>query len=104
MRILVGVKRVVDYAVKVRVAADGRGVELANVKMALNPFCEIAVEEAVRIKERSKDSGGAEVIALSIGAKQCQESLRTALAMGADRAIHLQTDARTDQAVEYSEI
>lgn len=97
MRILVGVKRVVDYAVKVRVAADGRGVELANTKMSMNPFCEIAVEEAVRIKERTKS---AEVVALSIGPKACQETLRTALAIGADRAVHVQTDLRTDQALQ----
>ena len=97
MRILVGVKRVVDYAVKVRVAADCKGVELANVKQSMNPFCEIAVEEAVRIKEKLKD---AEVIALSIGSKSCQETLRSALAIGADRAIHIQSELRTDQGLQ----
>lgn len=92
MRVLVGVKRVVDYAVKVRV--KNGTVDLSNIKMSLNPFCEIAVEEAVRLKE----SGGAtEVVAVSIGPKQCgTETLRTALAMGADRGIHIQTDLRTD--------
>ncbi|GAX11641.1 electron transfer flavoprotein beta subunit [Fistulifera solaris] len=91
MKILVGVKRVVDYAVKVRVAQGT--VELANVKQSMNPFCEIAVEEAVRLKE-SKIAK--EVVALSIGPKQCTETLRTALAMGCDRGIHIQTDLRTD--------
>ena len=89
-----GVKRVVDYAVKVRVAADKKGVELSNVKMSLNPFCEIAVEEAIRMKEK-KIAG--EVVALTIGPKQSQETLRTALAMGADRGIHIETDIRSDQ-------
>ena len=93
MKILVGVKRVVDYAVKVRVGANG--VELKNVKMSLNPFCEIAVEEAVRLKE-NKAAKVSEVVALSIGPKQCQETLRTALAMGCDRGIHIQTDLRGD--------
>eukprot|EP01029_Cantina_marsupialis_P027903 TRINITY_DN774152_c0_g1_i1.p1 TRINITY_DN774152_c0_g1~~TRINITY_DN774152_c0_g1_i1.p1 ORF type:complete len:255 (+),score=110.22 TRINITY_DN774152_c0_g1_i1:30-794(+) len=94
MKVLVGVKRVVDYAVKVRVQPDKMGVMLKNVKMSMNPFCEIAVEEAVRLKE----SGVAdEVIAVSIGPKQSQEVLRTALAMGVDRGIHVQTDIRTDQ-------
>lgn len=93
MKILVGVKRVVDYAVKIRVGSNG--VELKNVKMSLNPFCEIAVEEAVRLKE-NKDAAVSEVVALSIGPKQCQETLRTALAMGCDRGIHLQTDLRGD--------
>ena len=91
MKILVGVKRVVDYAVKVRV--QNNTVDLANVKMSLNPFCEIAVEEAVRLKERK---AAEEVVAVSIGPKQCTETLRTALAMGCDRAIHIQTDLRTD--------
>jgi len=91
MKILVGVKRVVDYAVKVRV--QNKTVDLANVKMSLNPFCEIAVEEAVRLKEKK---AAEEVVALSIGPKQCAETLRTALAMGCDRAIHVQTDMRTD--------
>lgn len=93
MKILVGVKRVVDYAVKVRVDKSGLGVDLNNVKMSMNPFCEIAVEEAIRLKEKKIAS---EVIALSIGPKQCQETLRTALALGADRAIHVQTELRTD--------
>jgi len=84
MKVLVPVKRVIDYNVKVRVKADGSGVDLANVKMSMNPFDEIAVEEAIRLKEAGKAS---EVIAVSIGVKQSQETLRTALAMGADRAI-----------------
>ena len=84
MKVLVGVKRVVDPNVKVRVKADGAGVETANVKMAMNPFCEIAVEQAVRMKEAGAVT---EIVAVSIGAPQCQETLRTALAMGADRAI-----------------
>lgn len=93
MKILVGVKRVVDYAVKVRVGANG--IELKNVKMSLNPFCEIAVEAAVRLKE-NKAANVSEVVALSIGPKQCQETLRTAMAMGCDRAIHIHTDLRGD--------
>ncbi|RMD48888.1 MAG: electron transfer flavoprotein subunit beta/FixA family protein [Alphaproteobacteria bacterium] len=84
MKVLVPVKRVIDYNVKVRVKADGSGVDLANVKMSMNPFDEIAVEEAIRMKEAGKAS---EVVAVSIGVKQAQETLRTALAMGADRAI-----------------
>ncbi|MDU8927090.1 electron transfer flavoprotein subunit beta/FixA family protein [Alisedimentitalea sp. MJ-SS2] len=84
MKVLVPVKRVIDYNVKVRVKADGSGVDLANVKMSMNPFDEIAVEEAIRLKEAGK---AAEVVAVSIGVKQAQETLRTALAMGADRAI-----------------
>jgi electron transfer flavoprotein beta subunit len=84
MKVLVPVKRVIDYNVKVRVKADGSGVDLANVKMSMNPFDEIAVEEAIRLKEAGKAT---EVIAVSIGVKQSQETLRTALAMGADRAI-----------------
>ncbi len=84
MKVIVPVKRVIDYNVKVRVKADGSGVDLANVKMSMNPFDEIAVEEAIRLKEAGKAD---EVIAVSIGVKQCQETLRTALAMGADRAI-----------------
>ncbi len=84
MKVLVPVKRVIDYNVKVRVKADGSGVDLANVKMSMNPFDEIAVEEAIRLKEKGVAS---EVIAVSIGVKQAQETLRTALAMGADRAI-----------------
>lgn len=89
MKILVPVKRVVDFNVKIRVKADGSGVDLANVKMSMNPFDEIAVEEALRIKEAGNAD---EVIAVSIGVKQCQETLRTALAMGADRAILVTTD------------
>lgn len=91
MRILVGVKRVVDYAVKVRV--QNNSIDLSNIKMSLNPFCEIAVEEAVRLKEAKAAD---EVVAVSVGPKQCTETLRTALAMGCDRAIHIQTDKRTD--------
>jgi len=87
MKVLVPVKRVIDYNVKVRVKADNTGVELANVKMAMNPFDEIAVEEALRLKE----AGGAdEVVAVSIGPTQNQETIRTALAMGADRGIHIE--------------
>ena len=90
MKILVPVKRVVDYNVKVRVKADGTGVDIANVKMSMNPFDEIAVEEAVRLKEKG---AATEVVAVSCGVAQCQETLRTALAIGADRAIHVETDA-----------
>jgi len=89
MKVLVAVKRVVDYNVKVRPKADGTGVDLANVKMSINPFCEIAVEEAVRLKEQGIAS---EVVAVSVGVQQCQEQLRTALALGADRAILVLTD------------
>ncbi|MCB1433430.1 MAG: electron transfer flavoprotein subunit beta/FixA family protein [Alphaproteobacteria bacterium] len=89
MKVLVAVKRVVDYNVKIRVKADGSGVELANVKMSMNPFDEIGVEEAVRLKEQGKAT---EVVAVSIGPQQSQETLRTALAMGADRAILVKTD------------
>ena len=89
MKILVPVKRVVDYNVKVRVKSDGSGVELANVKMSMNPFDEIAVEEALRLKEAGKAT---EVIAVSIGPAQASETLRTALAMGADRGILVKTD------------
>ena len=88
MKVLVAVKRVVDYNVKIRVKADGSGVELANVKMSMNPFDEIGVEEAVRLKEAGKAT---EVVAVSIGPAQAQETLRTALAMGADRAILVKT-------------
>jgi electron transfer flavoprotein beta subunit len=88
MKILVPVKRVVDYNVKIRVKADGSGIELANVKMSMNPFDEIAVEEAVRIKEKG---GASEVVAVSIGPAKAQETLRTALAIGADRAILIET-------------
>jgi electron transfer flavoprotein beta subunit len=90
MKILVPVKRVVDFNVKVRVKADQTGVELANVKMSMNPFDEIAVEEALKLKEAGKAT---EVIAVSAGLAACQETLRTALAMGADRAILVETDA-----------
>ena len=88
MKILVAVKRVVDYAVKIRVKADGSGIELANVKMSMNPFDEIAVEEAVRLKEKGTAS---EVVVVSIGSTKTQETLRTALAIGADRAILVET-------------
>jgi electron transfer flavoprotein beta subunit len=88
MKILVPVKRVVDYNVKVRVKSDGSGVDIANVKMSMNPFDEIAVEEAVRLKEKG---GATEVIAVSCGVTQCQETLRTAMAIGADRAILVET-------------
>ena len=90
MKILVPVKRVVDFNVKVRVKSDESGVELANVKMSMNPFDEIAVEEALRLKEAGKAT---EVVAVSVGPIACQETLRTALAMGADRAILVETDA-----------
>ena len=89
MKVLVPVKRVVDYNVKVRVKSDGSGVDIANVKMSMNPFDEIAVEEAVRLKEKGAVT---EVIAVSCGVQQCQETLRTAMAIGADRAILVQTD------------
>ena len=89
MKILVPVKRVVDYNVKVRVKSDGSGVDLANVKMSMNPFDEIAVEEAVRLKEKGVAT---EVIAVSCGVQQCQETLRTAMAIGADRAILVETN------------
>jgi electron transfer flavoprotein beta subunit len=90
MKVLVPVKRVVDYNVKIRVKADGSGVDIANVKMSMNPFDEIANEEAIRLKEKGLAD---EVVAVSLGEAKCQETLRTALAMGADRAIHVQTDA-----------
>ncbi|MER9526302.1 electron transfer flavoprotein subunit beta/FixA family protein [Mesorhizobium sp. M0292] len=93
MKVLVPVKRVADANVKVRVKADGSAVELANVKMAMNPFDEIAVEEAIRLKEAGKAE---EIIVVSIGPQQAQETLRTALAMGADRAILVKTDERTE--------
>jgi len=89
MKILVAVKRVVDFNVKVRVKADGSGVETANVKMSMNPFDEIAVEEAIRLKEAGTAT---EIVAVSCGAQACQETLRTALALGADRAILVETD------------
>src|SRR5512134_2696753 len=90
MKILVPVKRVVDYNVKVRVKPDGSGVDTANVKMSMNPFDEIAVEEAIRLKEKGVAT---EVVAVSCGVAACQETLRTALALGADRAILIETDA-----------
>ena len=90
MKALVAVKRVVDYNVKVRVKSDGTGVDIANVKMSMNPFDEIAVEEAVRLKEKGVVS---EIVAVSCGVAQCQETLRTAMAIGADRAILVETDA-----------
>ncbi len=88
MKILVPVKRVVDFNVKIRVKPDGSGIDLANVKMSMNPFCEIAVEEAVRIKEKG---GGAEVVVVSVGPTKAQETIRTALAIGADRGILVET-------------
>ena len=88
MKVLVAVKRVVDYAVKIRVKADGSGIELANVKMSMNPFDEIAVEEAVRLKEKG---GATEIVVISVGPAKAQETLRTALAIGADRAILVET-------------
>ena len=97
MKVFVGVKRVVDYAAKVRVLADKTGVDLASVKMSMNPFCEIAVEEAIRLKEKK---AAAEVVAVTIGPKASQETLRTALAMGADRAIHVNCDLRADQELQ----
>jgi len=92
MKVLVPVKRVLDYNVKPRVKADGTGVDLANVKMSMNPFDEIAVEEAIRLK----DKGVTEIVAVSIGEQKAQETLRTALAMGADRAILVTTDERVE--------
>ena len=89
MKILVPVKRVVDFNVKIRVKADGSGVELSNVKMSMNPFDEIAVEEAIRLKEQGKAT---EIVAVSIGPQQAAETIRTALAMGADRGILVKTD------------
>lgn len=93
MKALVAVKRVVDYNVKVRVKADGSDVDIGNVKMSMNPFDEIAVEEAVRLKEAGKVS---EIVAVSLGGKKSEETLRTALAMGADRAIHVETDGKLE--------
>ena len=90
MKLLVAVKRVVDYNVKVRVKSDHTGVETSGVKMSMNPFDEIAVEEAVRLKEKGIAT---EIVAVSLGVTQCQETLRTALAMGADRGILVETDA-----------
>src|ERR1700760_168030 len=93
MKVLVAVKRVVDYNVKIRVKADGSGVETANVKMSMNPFDEIAVEEAVRLKEAGKVE---EIIAVSIGPQQAQETIRTALAIGADRGVLVQQDGEVE--------
>lgn len=93
MKILVAVKRVVDYNVKVRARPDGSGVELANVKMAINPFCEIAVEEAIRLKERGVAT---EVVAVSIGPQVAQEQIRSSLALGADRGILVKTDTELE--------
>jgi hypothetical protein len=97
MRAFVAVKRVVDYAVKTRIAASGRGVELAGVKHAMNPFCEIAMEEAVRLKEKKLV---ADITAVTIGGKAAVETLRTALAMGADAAVHIETEMRVDQELQ----
>lgn len=93
MKILVPVKRAIDYNVKVRVKADNSGVDLTNAKMAINPFCEIAVEEAVRLKEKGIAT---EIVVISIGDKSCQEQIRTALALGADRGIQIDTDQNLD--------
>ena len=93
MKVLVPIKRVVDFNVKIRVKTDGSGVDLANVKMAMNPFDEIAVEEAIRLREAGKAK---EIIVVSVGPQQAQETLRTALAMGADRAILVKTDEQTE--------
>ncbi|KAL7444682.1 hypothetical protein ACHAXH_006514 [Discostella pseudostelligera] len=95
MKILVPIKRVIDYAIKIRVdpTKAAQAVQLNNVKMSMNPFCEIAVEEAIRLKESSSSPTAAEVVAISIGPKQCSETIRTALAMGADRGIHIETKA-----------
>ena len=97
MKVLVPVKRVIDYNVKVRVKADGSGVDLANVKMSMNPFDEIAVEEAIRLKEKGVVT---EIVVVSIGVKQSQETLRTALAMGADRAILIEATTDVQQDIE----
>ncbi|MEL0637311.1 MULTISPECIES: electron transfer flavoprotein subunit beta/FixA family protein [Marinomonas] len=93
MKILVSVKRVIDYNVKVRVKADHSAVDLTNVKMSMNPFCEIAVEEAIRLKEKGVAD---EVVVVSVGSKSCQETLRTALALGADRAIQVEAEDGLD--------
>ncbi|XP_022854876.1 electron transfer flavoprotein subunit beta, mitochondrial-like [Olea europaea var. sylvestris] len=101
MKIMVAIKRVIDYAVKIRVKPDKSGVETSNVKMSMNPFCEIALEEALRIKE----SGGAsEVVAVSMGPAQCVDTLRTGLAMGADRAIHVVLDEEKQVATVDREV
>ena len=96
MKILVAVKRVVDYNVKVRAKADGSDVDLNNVKMSINPFCEIAVEEAVRLREAGVAT---EVVAVSIGDKACQEQIRTALALGADRGIQVEAEGAVEPLV-----
>lgn len=96
MKVLVAIKRVVDYNVKVRAKADGTDVDLNNVKMSINPFCEIAVEEAVRLKEAGVAT---EVIAVSVGEKACQEQIRTALALGADRGIQVETEGSVEPLV-----
>jgi len=101
MRVLVGVKRVIDYAVKIRVKPDGSGVVTDGVKHSMNPFCEIAVEEAVRLKEKKIAK---EIVALSIGPTQCQETIRTALAMGADRGIHVEVPAAGFELVQPLQI
>jgi electron transfer flavoprotein beta subunit len=93
MKVLVAIKRVVDYNVKIRVKADNTDVDLTNVKMAMNPFCEIAVEEAVRLKEKGVAT---EIIVVSIGPKVSQEQIRTALALGADRGILIETDEKLE--------
>jgi electron transfer flavoprotein beta subunit len=93
MKVLVAVKRVVDYNVKIRVKSDGLGVETANVKFSMNPFDEIAVEEAVRLKEKGVAT---EIVAVSLGVTQAQETIRTALAMGADRGVHVQSEAELE--------
>ena len=93
MKVLVAVKRVIDYNVKIRVKADNSDVDLTNVKMAMNPFCEIAVEEAVRLKEKGIAT---EIVVVSVGPKEAQEQLRTALALGADRAIQIETADKVD--------
>lgn len=93
MKVLVPVKRAIDYNVKVRVKPDHSGVDLANTKMSINPFCEIAVEEAVRLKEKGLAT---EIVVVSVGNKACQEQIRTALALGADRGIQIDTDAQLD--------
>ncbi|MCV2402631.1 electron transfer flavoprotein subunit beta/FixA family protein [Marinomonas sp. C2222] len=96
MKILVSVKRVIDYNVKVRVNADNTAVDLSNVKMSMNPFCEIAVEEAVRLKEKGVAS---DILVVSIGSQKCHETLRTALALGADRALHIDAEDGLDSLV-----
>ncbi|MEI8669246.1 electron transfer flavoprotein subunit beta/FixA family protein [Pseudoalteromonas sp. B131b] len=93
MKVLVPIKRVIDYNVKARVKSDNSDVDLTNVKMAMNPFCEIAIEEAIRLKEAGTAS---EVVAVTIGPKASQEQLRTALALGADKAIHIETDEKLE--------